>query len=243
MTMKDQAKKLVTGAGVAIATTGLSTCTNGGAVDPVPPALQCNTLNAGQQLLASVTQSADTLNVSVVHLRLLEANSWRVDSVTVTSGATLVSSTVPRPNTFEPLLLVLRLANSTTTRVTFEVEATVLGIGRNTCAVRRTFTITISPTGVEISSAGTDELPLAARQRANIVVTQQQGRTVELAARTPYLGPREMSWSVNAGHLDASTGSVVQWTLPPKAGIYQAELVVDFGADGVAFDVLMLEVV
>jgi hypothetical protein len=139
---------------------------------------------------------------------------------------------------------VLRPASSTTSQVTFRVEATVLGqrFGEM-CRVQRTFTISISPTGVQISSASTDELPLAARQRANIVVTQQQGRMVELVVRTPYLGPHQTSWSVNAGQLDVSTGSVVQWTLPPEAGIYQAELVVDFGTDGVAFDVLMLEVV
>jgi hypothetical protein len=44
-----------------------------------------------------------------------------------------------------------------------------------------------------------------------------------------------------AGELDVSAGPNVRWTLPAEPGIYQAELVVDYGADGFAFDVLLLE--
>jgi hypothetical protein len=51
-----------------------------------------------------------------------------------------------------------------------------------------------------------------------------------------------VSWEVTGGELDASTGAQVQWTLPTVPGIYQAEVLLDYGADGIAFDALMLEV-
>src|SRR5262245_28685735 len=219
MTIKDQAKKIATGAGVAIATTGLSNCNNGGAVDPLPPALQCNTVNSGQGLVANVTRSADTLNVTVKHNQF--TSSWRVDSVTVTSGSTLVT-TVPPPNNLGAVRLVLRLASSTTTQVTFGLAATVIGYRGETCSVQRNFTITISPNGVQISSASTDELPLAARQRANIMVTRHEGHTVELSGRRPYIGSHGMSWNVRVGELDGNGGAVVRWTLPREDGVGEA---------------------
>jgi len=47
---------------------------------------------------------------------------------------------------------------------------------------------------------------------------------------------------VTGGELDASAAQRVQWTLPTRPGIYQAEVLLDYGADGIAFDTLMLEV-
>lgn len=238
MTIKVQAKKLAAGASVALATTGLSSCNDNGAVDPLPPPLDCNTVNTGQELSATATRSADTVNVAITNTAFA---NWRVDRVTAISGATLVTTTLPRPGSGEPLQLVLKLAMPTTTQAVFSIEATLTGFSGEICSVQRTFTVTISTGGVQISLARPDELPLAARQHASIVLTAQEGRTVELAAHTLYLGPRAVSWSVNAGELSAATGSPVQWTLPAAAGIYQAELVVDYGADGFAYDVLLLE--
>lgn len=34
----------------------------------------------------------------------------------------------------------------------------------------------------------------------------------------------------------------VRWTLPEEPGVYQAELLVDYGPDGLAVDTVMLEV-
>ena len=65
---------------------------------------------------------------------------------------------------------------------------------------------------------------------------------VELQAATPYRGDRVVSWAVTDGELDTKTGSTVRWTLPPLPGIYQAELVIDFGDQGLALDTLLLEV-
>jgi hypothetical protein len=37
-------------------------------------------------------------------------------------------------------------------------------------------------------------------------------------------------------------GARLRWRVPPEAGLYQAELVVDYGELGFAFDALVLEV-
>jgi hypothetical protein len=237
MTVKDQAKKLAAGASVALATSGLSSCNDNGAVDPLPGPLQCNTVNAGQSLVASATRSADTVNVSVLNTMF----DWRVTRVTALSGATLISAALPLTGG-QPLNLALQLTTSTTTQAQFRIEATISD-GQNSCSVTRTFTVTISASGVQVSAVDTDDLPLAARQRASILLARQEGRTVELLAQSPYLGPHEISWSVSAGELDVGAGAAARWTLPAEPGIYQAELVVDYGTDGLAFDVLLLEVV
>jgi len=111
------------------------------------------------------------------------------------------------------------------------------------CTVLRTFVITISATGVQVTLAESDRLPLAARQRAEIRLGRQDGRAVELHAATPFLGERVVSWAVTAGVLDGRSGPTVRWTLPAEPGIYQAELVIDFGDEGLAIDTLMLEVI
>jgi hypothetical protein len=241
MGIKDQAKRIAAGASVAIATSGLSNCNDNGAVDPAPPPLQCNTVNTGQTLTASATRSADTVDVTIRNS--LGFANWRVDRVVAVSGATLVTTRLPAPGSSGPLGVVLRLDNASTTQASFTVEATLLGSAGDTCSVQRTFNVTISSGGVQVSLADADRLPLAARQRAEIVLANRQGNTVELQARTAYQGERQMSWSVTHGDLDVSTGSMVRWTLPRIPGIYQAELVIDFGGDGLAFDVLLLEVV
>src|SRR3954471_2063654 len=51
--------------GVAMATLGLSTCSDGGAVDPAPPPLDCTTVGKGQSLSATGTVSGQTLTVSI----------------------------------------------------------------------------------------------------------------------------------------------------------------------------------
>jgi hypothetical protein len=226
---------------VAIATSGLSNCNDNGAVDPAPPPLQCNTLNAGQTLTASATRSADSVDITIRNTHAF--STWRVDRVVVVSGATILSTRVPAPGSTEPLGIVLRLNSPTTAQVTFTLEATLLGPAADTCSVQRTFNATISPTGVQVSLADADRLPLAARQRAEIVLANQAENVVELHARTLYQGARDVSWSVTDGQLDTNAGPMVRWTLPRVPGIYQAELVIDFGDDGFAFDILLLEVV
>ena len=240
MDIKEQAKKVAAGASVALATTGLSSCFDNGAVDPLPGPLQCNTVNTGQTLNVTANRTADTVSVTVLNIN--GAATWRVDRVVAVSGASLLSTTLPLPNTNLPLGILLKLDSSTTTEARFRVDATFIGFNAETCAATRTFILTISATGVQVSSADTDELPLGARQKASIVIARQEGNMVELVVRTPYQGSNEISWSVTEGELDTSTGETVRWTLPTAPGMYQAELVVDFGVDGFAFDALVIEV-
>lgn len=241
MGIKDQAKRVAAGASVALATSGLSSCNDNGAVDPLPPPLQCNTVDMGQTLMATATRAGDTINVTVRNMTGF-TDGWRVDRVTAGSGATIVSTRLPASQFNPPLELVLRLDSSTVTQASFTVDATIFGLQGESCSVRCTFNLTITPTGVQVSLADADRLPLAARQRAEIILARRNGHVVELHARTPWQGERTESWSVTHGELDASTGPIVHWTMPPAPGIYQVELVIDFSDAGLAFDMLLLEV-
>lgn len=244
MGMRKQAKRIAAGASVALATSGLSNCRDGGGggvVDPPPPPLQCNLLDMGQSLAATATRAADTVRVNF--RSTLGYETWQVNRVAAGSGATLLSTRLPSSHTREHLEVTLRLNSDTTTTASFTIAATLYGPGNDTCTLERTFELTISSGGVQVSLAGTEPLPLAARQRAAIVLAGRAGRVVELVADTQWPGARDLSWTVNDGTLDVSTGPTVRWTLPAAAGIYQAELVVDFGAAGLAIDTLLLEVV
>ena len=57
MSLKDSVKKAANAAGIAAATTGLSTCQNscGTVVDPAPPPLICTDVALGQSLQPSAT--------------------------------------------------------------------------------------------------------------------------------------------------------------------------------------------
>jgi len=243
MGMRRQAKRIATGASVALATSGLSNCRDGGGgvVDPPPPPLQCDLLDMGQSLAATATRDGDTVRVNV--RSTLGYETWQVNRVAAGSGATLLSTRLPSSHTREHLEVTLRLESDSTTTASFSVAATLYGLSDETCSLERTFELTLSDGGVQVSSADAESLPLAARQRVAIVVAGRAGRVIELVADTPWPGERELSWTVNDGTLDGSASPTVRWTLPAAAGIYQAELVVDFGAAGLAIDTLLLEVV
>jgi hypothetical protein len=238
MGVKDQAKRLASGASVALATSGLSSCNDNGAVDPLPPPLQCNTVNTGQNLTASATRNGDAVEVEVRN----EDWPWRVERVVDVTGATLISTRLPQQRSFDPLGITLRLASETTTNAALTVEATAFGYQDESCSIKRTFNLTISAQGVQVSVVDQDDLPLPARQRAQILLVRQTGPVVELRAHTRYLGRSDFAWTVSGGELDAHIGPTVRWTLPPVTGIYQAELVIDYGDGGLAYDVLLIEV-
>jgi hypothetical protein len=63
-----------------------------------------------------------------------------------------------------------------------------------------------------------------------------------LEARTQYGGPHQVSWEVTGSDVAGMVTHRAQRTLPTAPGIYQAEVLLDYGADGIAFDTLMLEV-
>ncbi len=239
MGIKNQAKRVAAGASVALATSGLSNCHDNGAVDPVPPPLQCGTVDSGQSLVTTATLEADTV---VVVITSGVPATLRVDSVSDVSGATLVSVQVPEPFA-EALTLRFDLAGAASAEITFKVSATITGLAGEVCPVVRTFHVTVSDSGVQVSLRDADALPLNARQQAEIVLARGEGRVVRLEASTAWDGIRSESWAVSHGTLDTDTGPTVHWTLPAEPGIYQAELVLDFGPSGLAFDTLMLEVV
>lgn len=240
MGIKDQARKIAAGASVAVATSGLSSCHDNGAVDPPPPPLECNTVNMGQTLSASATRDADVVDVTVKNS--LGFAGWRVDRVLALTGASLVSTNLPAGASTDSLGVKLQLESGTTSQATFSVEATMIGPSGEMCAVKRTFVLTISAGGVQVTLADMDRLPLGARQRVEIRLGDRDGRVVRLHAATPWRGQRVVSWAVSDGELDTRTGPTVRWTLPETPGIYQAELVIDFGDDGLGLDMLMLEV-
>jgi hypothetical protein len=239
MGIKDQAKRVAAGASVALATSGLSSCHDNGAVDPLPPPLQCSTVDTGQSLAATATLTGDTVDVRITNG---VPSSWRVDGVSNVSGGTLVSVQVPEQGA-GALTVRFDLGGAQSAEIAFTVTAAITGLSGEVCAVVRTFRVTVSDTGVQVSLRDADDLPLPARQHAEIVLAHREGRVVRLEASTPWEGIRGESWSVSHGSLDTNGGPTVTWTLPAEPGVYQAELVLDFGPDGLAFDTLLLEVV
>ncbi len=240
MGVKKQAARLAAGASVALATSGLSNCHNGTVVDPVPPPLQCNVLSGGQSLVANGTRSGDTVAVAV-QPGTFQGTSlvWTVDSVSDVVGATLRDVHLPGSQLPDSLQLKLVFGGGST-QAAFTVNGTLYGFGASSCTLRRTFQVTLAAGGGVLISSG--DLPLAARDSVRIALISQQDRVVELAALTDFPGTREFSWRVSDGDLDRPTGSTVRWTLPAAPGIYQAELVVDYGLAGLAVDQLLLEV-
>ena len=228
--------------GVAIATSGLSSCIGGGAVDPVPPALECNTVDAGQSLTATVTRNADTATVTVRNVKLF--TTWQVLGLSNVMGGTIISAVLPTQAEGATLVVTIKLAAAVPTQVSFGINAEMRSSVQSgpPCAVSRTITVTITATSADVVVRGTDPLPLPARQRAEIVLVARDGRTVELAARTPYRGEYQTQWTVTAGDIVAD-GPRVWWTLPEARGMYQAELVIDYGADGFAIDAMPFEVI
>ncbi len=241
MSLKDSVKRAANAAGIAAATTGLSTCQSscGTVVDPAPPPLVCSDVATGQSLTASATKTGDEVVVSVRVAGNLR--SWQITRVGDAVGATIGATTLPS-TTDAPLVVTLRPTSASTSQIDFTVEGVLTGYQNQTCSIKRTFHVSVTPTGVQVAETKLDSLPLSARHGAQIAVVSRADRTLSLEARTTYVDPHRISWEVTGGNLDVSVGPRVHWTLPSVPGIYQAELLLDYGADGVAFDALMLEV-
>ena len=241
MSFTESVKKAAKSAGIAAATTGLSTCQNscGTVVDPAPPPLICSDVASGQSLQASATQDADLITVSV---RVTGAvTNWQITRVGDPVGGTITTTTLPKA-VLNPLVVVLRPATPSMVQIDFSVEGVLTGYRNETCNIKRTFHVSIGPTGVQVAETNLDSLPLSARHGAQIAVLRREGHTLLLEARTQYGGPHLVSWEVTGGELEGPVARRAQWTLPTVPGIYQAELLLDYGADGIAFDTLMLEV-
>ncbi|MFQ5678750.1 MAG: hypothetical protein ACE5HP_04760 [Gemmatimonadota bacterium] len=219
------------------ATTGCSGCNDNGAVDPPPPPLQCDQVNEGQTLRASASVQGTSLDVTIDHQA--SRQGWRSVSITEVQGATLSGLRIAGTR----VNVTLALESATTSQGSFKLEGELQGpMEGSTCTVRRTFNFTISDGTVEVAVLSDGTLPLAARQRAEILLVAQDGRRVEVKGRTPYLGPRRFAWTISAGRVLEAEGDRLVWEVPPGPGFYQVELVVDYGDDGLALDTLAFEV-
>jgi hypothetical protein len=236
MSIRRRARRVASGAGVVLATTGLSTCRDGGAVDPPPPPFDCAAagVGAGQSLRASATLAGRELRVTIANSSLSSWAEVRIESV--------VGGTARPVSPGDPLNVIIDLADDTVTSGSFVLSGTLRGlVGSTLCSVSRTFTFTILPTGVEVALAG--DLPLSERRAARIVLVSRRGREVELEAVTGFEGTQAFSWNVTGGEVLARDGHRLRWRMPAAAGLYQVEVVVDYGSRGLSFDALALEVV
>jgi hypothetical protein len=244
VSLKDSLRKAATNAaGIAAATSGLSTCHSGGGtvVDPAPPPLICTNVSLGQTLRPAVRREGDDIVASVKVVSTGEVNTWQITRVGDVVGAAVVSTSLPA-SVADSLIVRLRPASPGTTQIDFTVDGTMNGYPNTNCTIKRTFHVTIAATGVQIAETNLDTLPLSARHAAQIAVLGRAGSTVSLEARTGYDGPHRVSWDVSGGELDTADSARVLWTLPNVPGIYQAEVLLDYGADGIAFETLLLEV-
>ena len=241
MSLKDSVKNAAKSAGIAAATAGLSTCQNscGTVVDPAPPPLICSDVASGQSLQAAGKRDGDLVAVSVRATGNI--NDWQITRVGDPVGGTITATTLPK-GAADSLVVVLRPATASTPQIDFSVEGVLTGYPSVTCNIKRTFHVFLSPTSVQIAETNLDSLPLSARHGAQIAVLSRDGRTLMLEARTRYGGPHHVSWEVTGGDLEGTTARRAQWTLPSVPGIYQAEVLLDYGVDGLAFDTLILEV-
>ncbi len=241
MGIKDRATKAAAGAvGIAVATSGLSSCNDNGAVDPLPPPLQCNDVGEGQMLYAeAVVSSDDTVAVTISQGGFYP---WSVDSVIMNSGGTLHGLTLPDEGTLNYGQLRFWIVfDADSTSATFTVFAKTAQ-NEKTCEITRQFTVTAAGSIASVTQLRVDDLPLFARQPASIVLIAREGRVATIEARTAYNGEKQLKWSVSDGDLTAHADDRATWALPAERGIYQAEVVMDYGPDGVAFDALSIEV-
>ena len=156
MGLKRKSKTLAAGTSVALATAGLSSCNDNGAVDPPPPPLECNTVDHGETLTAAATLTGTEMRATI---RNGSPSTWASVAVTAVAGGTA------RPlHPAEPLVVVIDLTDATITRGSFNLSGMLEGFGGARCAVTRGFTFTIGSGGVVVASAL--ELPLSARERA-----------------------------------------------------------------------------
>jgi len=87
------------------------------------------------------------------------------------------------------------------------------------------------------------DLPLLALQRAEILVTAQDGHRFELVGRTRYEGAHTYEWRVTGGDILLQHGNRMIWMAPGEPGLYGLELDVVYGRDGLAIDSIVFEVV
>jgi len=225
-------------ASVSLATSGLSSCDDNGGVDPVPPPLQCSAMDMGQ--LLEVT-SAQRLGLEVrMVLTSLTPGIWTSIGLQDTDNITGVSTELPTG--FGPVFITVVLTSDAVTEASF----TFVGVLQDTsfpdvsCTVTRTFFVSLQDGEVIVAQRA--RLPLEARQMPRLAIVKQAGRVVDVEASTAYEGEATAEWGVTGGSLETVSSARVRWRLPADPGLYQVEVVMDYGPDGIGFDALTLEV-
>ena len=206
--------------------------------------MECNTVDLGQSLVATAELSGTQVVVRIVN-NAPDA-IWRSVQVTDPTGATVASVDLPGQGTRDTLVVTLDLDPATSTTGSFTVSGELRGFDDAICSFSRTFIFDIGDAGVTVSLLLKDHLPLAARQQAEIVMGNRGRRTVDLTPRTRYRGAWTAEWRVTDGFVEAiesTSRDSVRWHLPDAIGVYQVELVMDYGVDGLAVDALAVEVV
>jgi hypothetical protein len=238
MGIQRRARRVASGAGVVLATTGLSTCRDGGAVDPPPPPFACtNDVSDGQVLQAAAALTGSALRVIIQNGSL---STWTAVEVSEVVGG--VTRSVALPSAGEALVVNIDLTDDTVKSGSFRLSGTLRGFNSSAvCSVSRTFAFTVQSSGVFVAVA--QELPLPERRAARIVLLSREGREVELAAVTGFEGTQAFSWTVTGGEVLALEGHRLRWRMPARTGLYQVDVVVDYGSRGLSFDALTLEVV
>lgn len=233
---KALAQRTAAALSVGLATSGLSSCTDNGAVDPPPPPFACtaNTM-AGLELDASLARQGTTLTVTIGNFT---DSRWTSAGVRNAVNV-MVTSLEIAPGSFSTLTLMLELTDETVTGGSFELVATLEGDGIS-CEVTRRFEFSLAD--LSIGSTVVPLLPLASRDSACIVALAREGNVLVLAARSDHRGERTVEWTATAGTLEAQPDDSVRWALPEAPGMYQVEVVMDYGDDGVGFDALAVEV-
>lgn len=230
MDIQEKAQKIAAGT-VALATTGLSGCDIGGSVDPPPPPFSCEAVDEGETLEASGQVDGSELTVTVEHVGL--PGTWESADITSVEGASVTELEIVA----QLVRLVLELDTPTTTAGSFTLEGVI-----ESCPVSRAFDFAISDGTVQVAIRPVRPLPLAAHERAEIAVLARNGRLVELDGRTAYEGAYHFDWAVTGGKILAVRDGQLVWELPEEPGLYQVELVVDYGEQGFAADALAFEV-
>jgi len=155
------------------------------------------------------------------------------------TGGAIHDVALPQLSSFYPGQLQFRVEfGPSSTSATFTIFARTSD-GQTDCEIVRQFTVTADGAITQLSH---NDLPLHDLQPVAIVLLANQGPVATLEARTAYAGEKQVTWTVSGGSVDTHADCRATWTLPEKRGIYQAEVVVDYGPDGVAFDALAIEV-
>ena len=247
MDIKKAVKRIATGAaGVALASAGCSDGSHGGSVDPPPEPLICTDRVKHGDVLHTSSHISGTLLSVEMSLGFLVAN-WVEVRVINPRNATVMYVGVPGGGSPPILHVTLELTDTSVTSGSFTVQGKLKdasGYGsKDTCDLARTFTFTINGGAVQLAQLGFEDMPLGARNRTTIAMVHRDGCTVELEAKTTFRGSLRLAWIVTDGELVCGDGNRARWQLPNRKGFYQAQVVADYGSEGLAFDAINLEVV